>query len=102
MSSVCDPIDTFDFPTTTDQPYQMNWAEWLDGAILVASTWVQSGVAGLVDFHDASFNLVGSTVAQVWVRSIGSGSGSVYITNQITASDGRKSAATWRFDICTP
>lgn len=99
--SVCDPVDVFRYPSTADQPFQMDWAEWLEGAILVASMWVQTGDAGLVDFHTESFTLDGSTVAQVWVRGLDAGGGTVYVTNQITASDGRKNAATWRFDVCT-
>lgn len=99
--SRCNPIDVFDFPSTADQPFDMNWAEWLEGAILVASSWVQTGDQDLVEFHTESFSGTGSTVAQVWVRGLDAGGGEVFITNQITASDGRKHAATWRFDVCT-
>ena len=99
--SRCAPIDVFDFPSTADQPYQMDWAEWLAGAILVASAWVQTGDQGLVDFHDQTFSGTAFTVAQTWVRGLNAGGGQVFVTNQITASDGRQSAATWRFDVCT-
>ena len=73
--SVCNPIDVFNYADTNDQPFDMDWAEWLVGAILVASTWVQSGDAGLVDFHDEDFTVDGSTVARVWVRGLEAGPG---------------------------
>lgn len=100
--SRCAPIDVFDVPWTVDKPYIMDWTEWLVGAILTAATVTVTGEAGIIDTHDLDYTVAGSTQVRIWVRGLATGTGEAFVTLGITASDGRKDAQTWRFDVCSP
>ncbi len=99
--SRCDPIDVFAFPNTADKPFEMDWTQWLEGATLTAATVTLTGESGVVDTHDLDVTVNGATLVRVWVRGLAAGTGQVFLTIAITASDLRADAQTWRFDVCS-
>ncbi len=98
----CNPLDTFNFASVAYKPFTMNWAEWLDGATLAAaSVSVSNGT--LLEVSLVDYTVDSSTVVRFWVRSlVATGSGEVFVTVQVTASDGRIDARTYLFNVNFP
>jgi hypothetical protein len=95
----CQPIDVFDYAHQADQPFDMIWVEWLEGAIITGVTWeVDQPTPAVIEIHDESVE-DDATTARVWVRGTGV-DGQAFVTAVITASDGRTEAKTWQFNVC--
>lgn len=97
----CNPIETFEFASVADKPFQMDWTEWLDGAVLTAASVSVNG-STLISVHDIDFTLSGSTIVKVWVRGLDAGIGEAFVTVQVTASDSRIDARSWLFNVNDP
>lgn len=97
----CNPIETFEFASVADKPFQMDWTEWLDGATIVAAAASVNG-STLLTTHDLDFTLNGSTIVEVWVHGLDVGFGEAFVTIQVTASDGRIDARSWLFNVNQP
>lgn len=73
--------------------YQVNWAAWLDGDTISASTWTVP--AGLTQPSPASNT---TTTATVWIAG-GTAGSSYNVVNHITTTAGRQNDATLRIFI---
>lgn len=97
----CNPLATFNFADVAQKPFTMDWTEWLDGAILTAATVVSSDTALLV-VDTVTFSAGGFTVVTFWARGQNAGVGEVFVTVQVTASDGRIDAQSYLFNVNQP
>lgn len=93
------PLAVFNHANTADLPYDMDWTDWLDGAVLTAATWSVGGeAAGLVTLHDDSIENL-DTLTRVWVRGGGVSCGDLYLTVVVTASDGREDSQSYLLHV---
>lgn len=96
---ICDPVDVFAFAATSDLPFEMALAAWLEGDTIAAATWTVPVGDTLVEVHDDAIIEAGLT-AFVWVRGKNAGGGTAFVTVTVTTSSGLVGVFSWRFDVC--